>query len=422
MRRSPRYAFCADDFTGATDTLATAAQAGLRAMLYLDAPPPEQLEADGEPEVVGIATAARSLAPEAMAQALEPIGRALARLGIPVIHYKTCSTFDSAPHVGSIGAAVLLLRKFVTDEFVPIVGGQPNLRRYCLFGNLYAAAGANGEVHRIDRHPTMSHHPVTPMREADLRLHLQAQGLPAVRSVDYTCYRHPIPDLHGTVLFDVSAAEDLAVIGRLIWRRARAARLLAVGPSSVAQALISAWTEAGDLGVASRPPALRPARGPVFILSGSMSPITAEQIQSAPSFAKVTLDAARLASGETKYAIQVAQQCIELLRSGRHVLAHTSHAPADKRDSAMIAMRCAQVLSAVLREVPLRRVGVCGGDTSSHAVKALGIDSLSYAAQLADGVGICRVHAQASPFDGLELMLKGGQMGPPGVFERLISI
>ena len=421
MRHSPRYAFCADDFTGATDTLATAAQAGLRARLYLDAPPPEQLEADGEPEVVGIATAARSLAPEAMAQALEPIGRALARLGIPVLHYKTCSTFDSAPHVGSIGAAVLVLRKFVADEFVPIVGGQPNLRRYCLFGNLYAAAGANGEVHRIDRHPTMSRHPVTPMHEADLRLHFDAQGLSGVRSVDYTRYRHPIEDLHGTVLFDVGAAEDLAVIGRLIWRRARGARLLAVGPSSVAQALIAAWTEEGSLGAASRAPAIGPARGPVFMLSGSLSPVTAEQIRFASSYAKIMLDAARLASGETEYAIQAARRCVELLRSGRHVLAHTSHAPADNRDGATIATICGQVLSAVLREVPLSRVGVSGGDTSSHAVKALGIDSLSYAAQLVDGVALCRVHAQASRLDGMELMLKGGQMGPPGIFERLIS-
>ena len=50
-----------------------------------------------------------------------------------------------------------------------IVGGQPDLERYCLFGNLFAAAGSGAEVHRIDRHPTMSRHPVTPMGEAEHR-------------------------------------------------------------------------------------------------------------------------------------------------------------------------------------------------------------------------------------------------------------
>jgi hypothetical protein len=38
---------------------------------------------------------------------------------------------------------------------VPIVGGQPSLGRYCVFGHLYAPAGQGGEVHCIDRHPTM---------------------------------------------------------------------------------------------------------------------------------------------------------------------------------------------------------------------------------------------------------------------------
>ena len=38
------------------------------------------------------------------------------------------------------------------------------------FGNLFAVV--DGVGHRLDRHPTMSRHPVTPMDEADLRRHL----------------------------------------------------------------------------------------------------------------------------------------------------------------------------------------------------------------------------------------------------------
>src|SRR3546814_7676042 len=51
-----------------------------------------------------------------------------------------------------------------------------DLGRFCCFGNIFASAGPDGSISRLDRHETMKDHPVTPMREADLRLHLQLQG------------------------------------------------------------------------------------------------------------------------------------------------------------------------------------------------------------------------------------------------------
>jgi hypothetical protein len=45
-----------------------------------------------------------------MREELEPVGRFFASLRVPILQYKTCSTFDSAPHVGSIGVAVEVLR------------------------------------------------------------------------------------------------------------------------------------------------------------------------------------------------------------------------------------------------------------------------------------------------------------------------
>ena len=148
-----RIAYYGDDFTGATDTLATAARAGLRSLLFLGLPTDAQLERAGPLDCLGIAGAARAMSPDEMRAELEPVGRLFARLGAPVTHYKTCSTFDSAPAVGSIGAAIRILQPHAGNAFVPIVGGQPNLRRYCVFGNLFAGAGP--AVHRIDRHPTM---------------------------------------------------------------------------------------------------------------------------------------------------------------------------------------------------------------------------------------------------------------------------
>ena len=68
--------------------------------------------------------------------------------------------------------------------------GIEHVKRYTAFGHLFA--GYQGKTYRIDRHPVMSRHPVTPMDEADLALHLarkpggrggNGQALPRRRSV-----------------------------------------------------------------------------------------------------------------------------------------------------------------------------------------------------------------------------------------------
>jgi uncharacterized protein YgbK (DUF1537 family) len=365
-----------------------------------------------------------------MAGEVMPAARFFAVLGTPVVHYKCCSTFDSSPTIGSIGTAVALIRAFVPNGFVPIVGGQPNLGRYCLFGNLFAASEAGGHVVRIDRHPTMRAHPVTPMDEADLRVHLARQGLERVDAVPYTDYDQPEEALDasiarmleaqpGAVLFDVARTDDLAAIGRIVWTQAQRAPLLAVGPSSVVQALAAHW---GSMPAAAAEP-IAPAPGPVFVLAGSLSPVTAAQIEAARSFTRVALDAAHLAEGNPPYVDAAVERLAQALRAGRHVLAHTfgSGAEGDAPAAQRIASGCGVILRRVLAAAPVRRAGVAGGDTSSRAVAALEIAALSHAGDLAAGAALCRTHAPGSPLDGLELMLKGGQMGGADVFERLVG-
>ncbi|MET1114766.1 MAG: four-carbon acid sugar kinase family protein [Comamonas sp.] len=423
-----KIAYYGDDFTGATDTLATASRAGLRTLLFLGVPSAAQLERAGPLDCLGIAGAARAMTPVEMQVELEPVGRLFAQLGAPVIHYKTCSTFDSAPHIGSIGAAIRILRPHAGNAFVPIVGGQPNLRRYCVFGHLFASAGP--AVHRIDRHPTMRQHPVTPMHEADLRVHFARQGLMQVASIDYPDYAQAeevldrqmcavIAQQPDAVLLDVSNSGDLAAVGRLIWQQAQLQPLLAAGPSSVVQALAAHW----QLDACTSSATIAPAKGPVLVLAGSLSPMTARQIQAASSYEKLLLDAPRLAK-DADYRTQIAQHIAARLEQGVDMLACTSSegqiaatdAPADAR---ALAVACGELLAQVLKLSPIRRLGVAGGDTSSHAVQALDAWGLSYQAQLAPGVALCRLHSDDPALDGLEIMLKGGQMGGEMLFEEL---
>jgi uncharacterized protein YgbK (DUF1537 family) len=430
MSLTPRIGFYGDDFTGATDTLAVATRAGLRTLLFLRVPTRREIEAAGLLDCVGIAGVARSLAPEAMAAEVKPAARLFAELRAPVVHYKCCSTFDSSPAVGSIGAAVAFIRPFVANRFVPVIGGQPNLERYCLFGNLFAASETGGPVFRIDRHPTMRAHPVTPMGEADLRVHLARQGLERVGSVPYTAYALPAEALDASiartlgeqpdaVLFDVGHADHLATVGRIVWTRAQRAPLLAVGPSSVVQALAAHWGEPSTAASDAPVPA---ARGPVFVIAGSLSPVTARQIAAAASFTRVALDAARITGDDSGYVDVMVNRMAQELRAGRHVLAHTSGSEARRSTAPQrIATGCGAILKRVLAAAPVRRAGVAGGDTSSHALRALEITALSYVGDLAAGAALCCAHAPGSPLDGLELLLKSGQMGGMDLFERLAA-
>jgi uncharacterized protein YgbK (DUF1537 family) len=417
---SLRLAWYGDDFTGASDTLATLAEAGLRALLFLDVPTPERLAAAGPLDALGIAGAARAMAPDEMRRALTPIADFFATCGAPVLHYKCCSTFDSAPGIGSIGVAVETLRAKLANPFVPILGGQPSLGRYCLFGQLFATAEAGGPAYRIDRHPTMRQHPVTPMNEADLALHLAKQGMPPIASIDWRAYGDAavLAAWVGAspVLFDVGEDAHLAIIGRLIAERSVASPVLAVGASSVAQAMIDHWG-LDRHAVSDR---ISPAEGPVLVLAGSLSPVSAAQVAAAERYRRVPLDPVRLAGEDGGYAAAMTRGIADLLAGGENVLAHI--ASTEKRQAALstLAPACGRLLRAVLRLSPVARVGVAGGDTSSHAVQALAPWGLSWLGRVGPGVALCRLRADDPAVEGVEIMLKGGQMGRRGLFDDLV--
>ena len=163
-----------DDFTGSTDVLEALASNGVATVLFLDTPDARQLRDFSGCRAIGVAGESRSRDPEWMSAHLPSIFRGLKVYGAPLCQYKVCSTFDSSPQHGNIGRALEIGQEVFGGSYVPIVVGAPHLKRFVLFGNLFAA-GPGGGIYRIDRHPSMRYHPVTPMREGDLRSHLKLQ-------------------------------------------------------------------------------------------------------------------------------------------------------------------------------------------------------------------------------------------------------
>lgn len=422
-KAGPRYGWYGDDFTGATDTLATLAEAGQRALLFLRIPTPAQLASAGPLDAVGIAGATRAMAPEAMARELDEAGRFFAGLGVGLLHYKCCSTFDSAPGVGSLGAAARALRRHFSNPLLPVIGGQPNLGRYCLFGTLFAAAGAGGAVHRIDRHPTMSVHPVTPMDEADLRRHLAAQGLERVALIDYRGHegegagRALEAALAGepeAVLFDVSRPADLVAIGALCREWMKAGPMLAIGASSVAQAFAGFPQAAQPV----MPKLARPASGgSLLALVGSLSPVTRAQVELAEGYERIAIDPARL-TGEPAYLDELRAGTLSHL-ARRNVMLITDRPAGAPAETGKVAAATGVLLRAIMSEARIARLVIAGGDTSTLAIRSLALWGLSYRSPCTPGAPLCRAHSDDMRLDGLDIVLKGGQMGTPDFFNRV---
>src|SRR3546814_18663696 len=101
-----RLGWYGDDFTGATDTLATAALAQWRSLLFLGVPTPRRMSQEGELAAIGIAGSARTMAPPEIERELVPVGAVFPRVGGSVLLSNCCSTFDISPRFGRVGQAL----------------------------------------------------------------------------------------------------------------------------------------------------------------------------------------------------------------------------------------------------------------------------------------------------------------------------
>lgn len=422
MERRLDYLFIGDDFTGASDTLATLARAGRKVRLFLEPPPPDTLERE-ELDAVGIATELRALGPDAIRAQIDRLAPSIRALKPRFVHYKACSTWDSAPHTGNIAAAAEALDRIFDPAFIGFLGGQPSLGRYCLFGNLFAR-GPDGLVHRIDRHPVMSRHPITPMDEADLRLHLARQGLADMDLESLTMLADGLPALQARmvdrlaagkrhILFDAAEDSHLRLIGEAFHSMAAVRPLLVVGASSVAEAMYAPTST-----VQARPGALE--AGPSLVLAGSRSSLTATQVAQATGYKKLAIMPTDLADAQT--LDKLVSRLVDILATGENALAHLSPDMDYALDGHALSQRLAALALGVIERKPLRLLAVAGGDTSSIIVQRLGFESLAYETQVEPGVALCSLRARDGSPLGMRVILKGGQMGSAGLFNRLLEI
>jgi len=438
-------AFYGDDFTGSTDAMEALALSGLRTVLFLS-PPTADLLRDkfADLRCVGVAGTSRAMSPSEMDTEVEPVLRELWSLGAPVSHYKVCSTFDSSPQVGSIGhIADMAHRRLVPGQTISVLAGAPPLRRYTVFGNHFAAAG--DEIYRLDRHPTMSRHPSTPMHEADLRVHLSHQTNARIELMSVVELagdaaqieaRHAdkLRDKPDLLLYDALDDAHLATVGRLIWQQGQREAHFVVGSSGVEYALAAHWRASGMINKERAKFAPIKPVDQLLVMSGSASPMTAQQIEWAGrnGFECMRVPMAELMRPQAMEATRqtLLEQGLKSLSAGRSVLFYSAAGPDDpsiretREQAAASSAPTAKVLGTALGRIGrellqrsgLRRVVIAGGDTSSYATQELGLYGLEMLAELTPGAPLCRAYSDDPQFDGLEIALKGGQMGKVDYF------
>ncbi|CAN5213683.1 four-carbon acid sugar kinase family protein [soil metagenome] len=433
--------FYGDDYTGSSAAMEALAFAGLPTILFLETPTAERLAAAASYRAIGIAGIARSQDSAWMDRNLPAVFDVLAEIGAPVAHYKVCSTFDSAPHIGSIGRAIDLAVPRLGGAWHPMLVAAPEMGRYQAFGNLFASVGGVG--HRLDRHPTMSRHPVTPMDESDLGRHLARQTDKRIGLVDFVAMAsqngdralaNQLAEGAEIVSLDVLDRQTLIEAGRLIWER-RGKRLFVVGSHGVEQALVAYWQSAGLIPAGAPSLPLSPVER-IACISGSCSPVTAGQIAYAAQhgFDIVRLDATRAvdATEWTKEIARAAERALTAISAGRDALLVTAEGPDDPAIGALktaagvsgtsiatvndrVGSGLGLALDAILQTAQLPRTVVAGGDTSGHAVQAMGIYALTAIAPLASGVPLCRAQSDRA-HTAIEIALKGGQVGEVDLF------
>ena len=443
-----RLAFYGDDFTGASDNAAQYARHGLRTLLFFSNPTPEVLKKAAQSyDVIGIAGTARSLPPEQIADELLPVLDNFHQLGVNFIQYKCCSTFDSSPSIGSLGEAIQLMRRVWPQSFVPVFSATPEFGRYTLFGHHYARAGS--DVYRLDRHPVMSRHPVTPMHESDLAKILADQGFKSTRLIDLRLLdeHEKNPNALSTLIanedsavFDGYTQQQVVTGAASLWQLARSRTICAMAAQGLAHALGTHLREQNQIAAPQPTHTLAPVDR-LLVLSGSCSALSAAQIDwaIAAGFQEIRITPEQLIGTDQHTLKSLEDQMLDALSAGKSMVIYTAKGPDDNHLAAAldklpanvsapafianrIGLLYSRLAHTALARAGLTRLVVAGGDSSSFTMRQLGARALEIkASHFKQNAHVCTLISDDPLINGKEVLLKGGQVGADDLYGCMLE-
>ncbi|WP_175676295.1 3-oxo-tetronate kinase [Burkholderia ambifaria] len=418
----PLLGCIADDFTGATDLANMLVKSGMRTVQTIGVPADgAALDTMVDADAIVVALKSRTIpAADAVAQSLAAYAWLRAQ-GCRQFFFKYCSTFDSTD-AGNIGPVADALLEAAGGGFAIACPAFPENGRTIFRGHLFV-----GDVPLNES--GMEHHPLTPMKDANLVRVLQRQTTSKVGLIRYDTIAQGAAAVRARIdalradgmrfaIADALSDHDLHVLGE-----ACANLPLVTGGSGVALGLPENFRRAGLLPERDNAASLPRIDGLSTVLAGSASKATNAQVaawrESRPSFRIDPLAASR---GEP-----VVDDALAFARSHlpQPVLIHATTSPDEvKAVQQALGVEAAghlveSTLAAIargLRELGVRKFVVAGGETSGAVVQALDVKSLQIGAQIDPGVpATATIDAQP-----LGLALKSGNFGTVDFFDKAL--
>ncbi len=400
-----------DDFTGSSDLANTLAKAGMRTVQYTGVPS----QAAGDDIEAGVvALKSRSIDPdEAVRLSLEALSWLQAQ-GCEQFFFKYCSTFDSTDK-GNIGPVADALADALGADKVIVCPAFPGTGRSIYQGYLFVNDALLNES-------GMENHPLTPMKDANLRRLMSAQSknqvglVPAsivFKGAKAIAERLEAEHQAGNrmIVIDAMRDEDLNEIGK-------AARHLPLitGGSGIALGLPANFgCKAGEV-------SWQEQKGKAALLSGSCSITTREQVkhhlQTHPGI-KIELE--KVTSGE-----QTPGEIAQWLYDQKGLpLAYSSTDPQEVeqiqkkfgREASSTALESFFGETAKrLVQLGTTRLLIAGGETSGAVVESLELSTLQIGPEIDPGVPALRAS------EHLVIALKSGNFGSVDYFEKAAAV
>ncbi len=416
-----RYAVVADDLTGAGDTGAQFAAAGLAVRALLGNWTAE--DAEGA-DVLVVNTDSRPLPPDRAAERVRAAAASLAAAGVPPFFKKVDSTLRGAlgAEVDALMDEARLSCALVCPAFPAngrlVVGG------YLLVEGVPVARGAAGRD------------PVTPVRESHVPSLLAGQSRRPVSACslrDLEAGRLPAliaeaKRTGGLVVCDAASDADLAAVAGAAWDDP--AGILFVGAAGLGGA-VAARLSGGT-------PRRTPTRKPVLVLVGSVHPTAREQARrlAARGDRVLTLSPEDLLGpGSGESLGRAAREALAAAGEGRTALVLTAAEPGDldrartlgrgkgldeAGTAAAVAGALASVAKAFVEARPDAGLVATGGDVARAVLGAFGSGALDVLGETAPGIPVCSLRGGAAP--GLRMVTKAGGFGKPEALERAADL
>lgn len=416
----PHTIVIADDVTGANDIGIMYAKAGLTTYVYSygkgekqEYPPCDSLVIDTDSRFDSYETAYQKVA-DALKKAPKE--------GVRQYIDKQCSVFR-----GNIGAEFDAMLDTLGANFAVVVLGFPDNGRKTIHGihYVYGTALADSQF-RND--------PVHPMRKSALKEILMEQTRRRVDNIFYEAYESGAMALKalldekrrrgGYCIMDVRDNEDLTLLAQVLQKEK-----VICGSSA-----LSAYLAKLEAARTKRTiPAKKVGKGRIFCIAGSLTPQTASQTSymKEKGYPVFTLDTRRLfREGDRKAECEnIYKQVCHAYETENFCMIHSMNDPLlvtetkllaaqkgidNTEVSSMVSAALSEISQKVIDNFQIRRIIVCGGDTSASLCSHLGIRGMKVLEEIEAGLPTC----ESVDEPHYRMVLKSGSFGSREFVEK----